>query len=153
MCVLKLEKQKNNVQSYSIQTRKCQILPFLWYIHNGLIWIILFWDHPQRRESHTWVLWIIIIFVNWWELLVYDRCWIFQLFTLNTVCLLLKHHTIKKCPFLIWYVWPLLVDMKTDISLLRHIAMILRKLKIDTVRRIIVSPLWIDDNLLTLKKT
>lgn len=119
----------------------------------GLIWIILFWDHPQRRESHTWVLWIIIIFVNWWELLVYDRCWIFQLFTLNTVCLLLKHHTIKKCPFLIWYVWPLLVDMKTDISLLRYIAMILRKLKIDTVRRIIVSPLWIDNNLLTLKKT
>lgn len=47
---------------------------------------------------------------------------------------------------------PLLVDMKTDISLLRHITMILRKLKVDTVRRIIVSPLWIDINLLTLKK-
>lgn len=47
---------------------------------------------------------------------------------------------------------PLHVDMKTDISLLRHITMILRKLKVDTVRRIIVSPLWIDINLLTLKK-
>lgn len=105
----KAEKQCSKL--FNTNTKVSDPSIFMIYIM-GLIWIILFWDHPQRRESHTWVLWIIIIFVNWWEFLVYDRSWIFQLFTLNTVCLLLKHHTIKKCPFLIWYVCPCLSKWK-----------------------------------------
>lgn len=118
----------------------------------GLIWIILFWDHPQRRESHTWVLWIIIIFVNWWEFLVYDRLNFPTIYTQYSLFALETSYYQEVSLFNLICL-PLLVDMKADISLLRHITMILRKLKVDTVRRIIVSPLWIDINLLTLKKT